>query len=158
MTETNDAKVRELIVMRAGAHAFGVFAWETDGAIEFKNLAPLPFAPPSVLGVVAARGRMRTLINPLALIEQSDGAEQRETQSSPTPRLALLLRGDEQLALAVETVEPPVEISTDAILPADPPLEFSRGAITLDGTRVLILNPTRLFNAAMRGAERRRQR
>ena len=110
------------------------------------------------MGVVAARGRMRTVIDPLALVERETGARQPAAQTVPAPRVALLLRGDEQLALAVETVEPPVEIRADAILPPDPALPFSRGVVTLDGTHVIILHPARLFDAAMRGAERRRPR
>ena len=158
MTETNDANGRELTLLRAGAHTLGIFADETEGAVEFKSATPLPFAPPAVLGVIAARGRMRTLINPLPLVEPDAGQPQASATPDAAPRVAILLRGDEQLALAVESVERTIEVATEEISPPDPAQSFTRGSVTRDGTHILILNPNTLFAAAMRGAERRRRR
>lgn len=152
---------RSLVVARAGGRRLAVFAEEAEGASKFTTPAPLPFAPPAVLGVVAVRGRMRTLIDPLALLRPASAAssppEPADEAAPPPPTLALLLRGDEQLALAVAAVERPVEIQADSILP-EPAHDFARGAVTLDGAPVLVLDPAHLFEAAMRGHERRRGR
>ena len=146
---------RALIVARAGRHRLGVFADESEGASKFAPPAPLPFAPPAVLGVVAVRGRMRTLIDPLALLQPPDA---HAPPDDAPPALALLLKGDEQLALAVAVVERAVEIPADSILRPEPAHDFARGTVTLDGAPVLVLDPARLFEAAMRGHERRRGR
>ena len=146
---------RALIVARAGQHRLAVFADESEGVSKFADPAPLPFAPPAVLGVVAVRGRMRTLIDPLPLLEAS-AASAPHHEAAPT--LALLLKGDEQLALAVAVVERAADIPADSILPLEPAHDFARGTVTLDGAPVLVLDPARLFEAAMRGHERRRGR
>jgi len=161
------ARRRSLIVARAGRHRLGVFADESDGASKFAPPAPLPFAPPAVLGVVAVRGRMRTLIDPLALLRppaappppapQDDEAPPPPDEAA-APTLALLLKGDEQLALAVAAVERAVELPADSSLAPEPAHDFARGTVTLDGAPVLVLDPARLFEAAMRGHERRRGR
>ena len=108
---------RSLIVARAGRHRLAVFADESDGVSKFATPAPLPFAPPAVLGVVAVRGRMRTLIDPLQLLLPPAAPTPPTHKDDAAPTLALLLKGDEQLALAVAAVERPAEIPADSILP-----------------------------------------
>ena len=147
---------RALIVARAGRHRLAVFADESEGVSKFSDPAPLPFAPPAVLGVIAVRGRMRTLIDPLPLLQAT--ATPAPTVDDAAPAIALLLKGDEQLALAVAGVERAADVSADSILPLEPAHDFARGTITLDGAHVLVLDPARLFEAAMRGHERRRGR
>ena len=147
---------RELAVMRAGGRVFAVYADEADSVTEGLRPTPLPGAPPAVLGVVCVRGRMRTVLDPLALFGDTPHAP------PPTPpRFVVALRGDEQLALAVERVERIVEAPPDALRP--PPDEKHtaaplRGLVTLDDTPVAVLDPARLFEAAMQGTERRRPR
>src|SRR5947209_18733791 len=63
---------RELLLLRAGAHAFAVFADETDGVADGLKPTPLPHAPRAVLGVVCVRGRMRTVLDPLALVGDNE--------------------------------------------------------------------------------------
>ncbi|HEX7173657.1 MAG TPA: chemotaxis protein CheW [Pyrinomonadaceae bacterium] len=147
---------RALIVARAGQHRLAVFADESEGVSKFADPAPLPSAPPAVLGVVAVRGRMRTLIDPLPLLQPPTAPLTSPDEAAPT--LALLLKGDEQLALAVAGVERAADIPADSILPLEPAHDFARGTVTLDGAHVLVLDPARLFEAAMRGHERRRGR
>lgn len=169
--ETGVAR-RELLVMRAGGCAFGVFADEVEEVTKLRGAcAPLPFAPPGVLGVTAVRGRMRTLIDPFYLLTRRDpqtpadsaDASPSEPETTPadahaSPGLAVVLRGDEQLALAVARVERVVEITSHAITPSDPPLDFARGRVTHEPDDILILDPTRIFEAVMRGHTRRRVR
>jgi hypothetical protein len=74
------------------------------------------------------------------------------------PRFVVALRGDEQLALAVshaERVEAPAPFD---LAPADPPAAPLRGTLVHEGRAVHLLDPARLFEAAMQGAERRRPR
>src|ERR1700742_2358481 len=102
---TRDAsrETRGLFVLTASGQAFAVGAEETGGAFEGLTPAPLPHAPAAVLGVVSIRGRMHTLLYPPALFSQTD-----EPRDAPAPRFAVALRGDEQLALAADSVEGPV--------------------------------------------------
>lgn len=162
--ETAGAR-RLLLAFRSGPHAFGVYADDADGLEKFTRATPLPFAPPPVLGVISARGRMRTLIDPRRLLKQepndaasaNEGTASADEETTP-PALALILKGDEQLALAVGREADTLEISPADLTPPDPPQDFAHGTLEHEGTRVLVLNPARLFEAAVRGAERRRPR
>jgi len=152
---------RELAVMRAGGRLFAVYADEADSVTEGLRPTPLPGAPAAVLGVVCVRGRMRTVLDPLALFgDARQAAPDATTTTTTTPRFVLALRGDEQLALAVERVERIVEAPPGGLRPPDDanspaPL---RGHLVLDDTPVAVLDPASLFDAAMQGAERRRPR
>jgi len=103
---------------------------------------------------------MRTVLDPLALFGDTHPATRAAAPPTP-PHFVVALRGDEQLALAVERVERIVEAPADALRPpaddqhAAAPL---RGLVTLDDTPVAVLDPARLFDAAMQGTERRRPR
>lgn len=149
--------MRELLLMRAGAHAFAVCADETDGAAQqCPKPTPLPDAPRAVLGVVCVRGRMRTVLDPLALVNVQ--GERDAARDDETPRLFVTLRGDEQLALAVERVEGIIRVAAEALAPPLQPARPLRAALEHEGTHVLVLDPSQLFDAAMQGTERRRQR
>lgn len=163
---------RELLLMRAGGRAFAVFSDEAGAVAAWAKPTPLPHAPASVLGVVSVRGRIRTVLDPLALLDvktsapvETDAAnaldEDSESAASSNPparNFIVPLRGDEQLALAVEAIEhvdapPGVEGSRDER--REPPV---RAAFRHGDTHVLLIDPSQLFEAAMRGTERRRPR
>jgi chemotaxis signal transduction protein len=153
------AQLRELFVFRAGARRFAVFREEVEGVAEGLRPAPLPFAPPAVVGVVALRGRVRTALDPLRLFAAPAGAAN-ETPPAPArpPRLFVALAGDQQLALACDSAEESFTISTDELRP-DPDAEApARGLVAHDASEVTLLDPARLFDAAMRGRDRRRRR
>ena len=160
---TRDAarETRGLFVLTAGGQVFAVNAEEAEGVAEGLTPAPLPHAPASVLGVVSVRGRMRTLLYPPAL-----GAQAREgvTQdvATVTPRFVVALRGDEQLALAADSVEGPipfnVTFNTDSLSLSDSHEHPLAATLEHEGRRVQLLDASRLFEAAMRGTERRRTR
>jgi chemotaxis signal transduction protein len=63
---------REVFVLRAGARLFAVAAEEVEATAEGLTPAPLPFAPPSVVGVVSVRGRVRTALDPLRLARDGE--------------------------------------------------------------------------------------
>jgi len=163
----------ELLLLRAGGQLFAVRAEEADGAAQAcPRPTPLPRAPRAVLGVVALRGRMRTVLDPSALVNtqavqdaapiepdaarlESGGEAARVEEARP---LVVALRGDEQLALAVERAEGTVRVPADALAPQPRPAPPLRAVLEHEGARLLVLDPSRLFDAAMRGTERRRQR
>ncbi|HJQ30838.1 MAG TPA: chemotaxis protein CheW [Pyrinomonadaceae bacterium] len=140
------AATHRLLVLRAGGRAFAVRAEEAEGVAEGAEPVPLPQAPAAVLGVVCVRGRMYTLLDTAALFPRQASkanapAHEAASAESRTaaPRFAVALRGDEQLALAADEIAGPLELEDD-------------------GASVQLLDPSRLFDAAMRGTERRRQR
>ena len=145
---------RELLVVRAGARLLGVFADQAGGVTEWREPTPLPRAPAAVLGVVSIRGLLLTVLDPLALLGEPS------VNGAPRPAFIVALRGDEQLALAVDRALRIDEIFADEI----EPFTLSAGANVLRGIVqrgrdiVAVLDTKELFAAAMQGEERRRRR
>ncbi|HWS90582.1 MAG TPA: chemotaxis protein CheW [Pyrinomonadaceae bacterium] len=152
-TTTRD-KARAVLMLRAGGLAFAVYAEECECVTPWAEPAPLPHAPASVLGVASVRGRMRTVLDPARLLETSGlSYERRDAAHS----FVASLKGDEQLALACESSEP-LTLHAEHISPAESPVFPARGSFRHGGETVHLLDPARLFDAAMSGTERRRQR
>lgn len=146
---------REIVIVRAGERLLGVFAEEVAGVERGRGPTPLPHAPAAVLGVVSVRGRILTLLDPLALLKDSRPGEPANT----TPAFILALRGDEQLALAVDSPERLREINVADIEPPAPAEErIARGAFQDDAATVVVLDVARLFAAAVEGMEPRRRK
>jgi len=110
--------------------------------------APLPFAPPSVLGIVSLQGRMFTVVDAAVLL-----ARKAATQN----RSIVALRGDEQLALAVDETLEIVSIKPDEVVNGTEE-DLIQGTIRLNGEQVLLLDVDSLFAGVIRGRERRRRR
>jgi chemotaxis signal transduction protein len=161
-------ETRELFVLSAGGQLFAVGAEETDGVAEGLTPAPLPRAPAAVLGVVSVRGRMRTLLYPPALFTQSHARESsRADADAAAPRFIVALVGDEQLALAADAVEGVITVNAEPLVgnvnaeplsASDTHESPSLATLEHEGRRLQLLDTSRLFDAAMRGTERRRPR
>lgn len=164
-TDAREAPERsEIILLSSGARAFAVYAEEADGVTRDLRPTPLPGAPRAVAGVVCVRGRMRTVLDPLALLPASEAGEDAGDAQPLMAAFIVTLRGDEQLALAVGRVEGIVELQSEG-LDHDEDLQqqtapdpFVRRTLRHEGRPVILLDPSNLFEAAMRGTERRRQR
>ncbi len=144
---------RELLLMRSNDRLLGLFADEAASVTKWREPTPLPRAAPAVLGVIAVRGRISTVLDPLMLLGE------REDKSGVSYEFIVTLRGEEQLALAVERVEGIIEISTDEIEPLGTAGGATlRGVVQRESGLVAVLNLQELFPAALRGTERRRRR
>ncbi|HEY0386450.1 MAG TPA: chemotaxis protein CheW [Pyrinomonadaceae bacterium] len=148
---------REVLIVGAGGHRLGVFAEEAAGieSGRARRGVPLPHAPAAVLGIVSVCGRMLTLLDPLSLL----GEPGTRTLADAASGFILALRGDEQLALAVDSSERLREIGLDEIEPATGAAAALAHGTFQDGeARVILLDVTRLFAAAVKGMEQRRRR
>ncbi len=146
---------RELLVLRAGARLLGLFADEAESVTEWREPTPLPGAPEAVLGVVHIRGCMLTVLDPLALFGESPATGSRARS------FIIALRGDEQLALAVDRAERIDEIFADEVQPLSRKAEGAgvlSGVVQRERELIAVLDITELFATAMRGDERRRRR
>jgi chemotaxis signal transduction protein len=156
--EKNSATTRDagraILLLRAGGSAFAVYAEECECVSPWAEPAPLPDAPAPVLGVAPVRGRMRTVLDPARLLESSGLSQE---QGPAAYSFIASLVGDEQLALACESSAPSTLNDDELSLPESPTLP-TRGSFRHGGETVHLLDPARLFDAAMSGTERRRQR
>ncbi|MDT7687536.1 MAG: hypothetical protein QOE46_295 [Acidobacteriota bacterium] len=146
-----------LLLLYARGQVFAVRAEEAEATAASTEPVPLPHAPAAVLGVVCIRGRMYTLLDPPALLD-AHAPPREDVSEEGAPRFVVALRGDEQLALAADRVEGPREINSGAFDASDILSAPLRATLEHEGARVHILDPSRLFDAAMQGTERRRQR
>ena len=125
---------QRLLSFRIGPRLFGVDESMVATVAEWRRPTPLPHAPPAVLGIVSVQGRMLTVLD----LRQLTGAE---SVGNPTPQHVIALRGDEQLALAVDTVEGSIESPKDT-----------------NGSQIEVINVSALFFLALQGRERRQRR
>lgn len=152
-----EPQLRDLFSFSAGDRTFAVFAEDVEGIAESKRAAPLPHAPPAVLGVISVRGRMLTVLDAAALL-----ASENSNWPAELP-FVIALRGDEQLALAADSVRETITIASTDIEPVD--VQQSDRAQTVvvgiarhGGEELTILNSRNLFSAAFQRTERRRRR
>ena len=145
--------LRTLQLLRAGSFQFGIFASEIAAVEAWREPTSLPQAPKSVLGVVSIQGRMLTVIDLATL----PGPEASSTDV--TAQHLIALRGDEQLALAVDGLGETFELG-DVDLDTKPGTMGTFVACVLhrEGADIYILNLKELFPAAIQGRERRRRR
>ena len=150
---STEEAVRKLQLLQTGSSQFGVFTDEIAALVAWREPAPLPHAPKSVLGVVSIQGRMLTVLDLATLIG-------REAASSDAPFQHLIaLRGDEQLALAVEKLDETIEIAEDYFNEKRENGELLvLGVFHREGAEINILNLKELFPTAIQGRERRRRR
>jgi chemotaxis signal transduction protein len=154
---TDEPQLHDLVPFTAGDRIFAVFADQVDGTAEARVPASLPNAPPAVLGIVCMRGRMLTVLDPVAVLTG-------ETFSWPTSLPAVIaLRGDEQLALAAESCRDTITIAAEDIQPSsrtnnDGFENAALGIARYGGEEITVLRVDNLFAAAVRRKERRRRR
>jgi purine-binding chemotaxis protein CheW len=144
---SNDSwKVRLLQVQ---ALTLGVSEEKVLTVVKWAAPTPLPFAPPSVIGVVSVQGRMFTVLDVGVLLDNKFAVQ--------NAGAIVALRGDEQLALAVDDTRDVVEVKAGEIK-AESASNLIRGTISVRGKDVLLLDIDSLFAGVIRGHERRRRR
>jgi chemotaxis signal transduction protein len=150
-------ELHDLVPFIAGNQLFAVFADQIDGTAEAKVPVALPNAPPAVLGVVCLRGRMLTVLDPVAILTG-------EAFHWPVTLPHVLgLCGDEQLALAAQSYRDTITIAASDIEPLtrshDDGFESAAlGVARYASEEITVLRMDNLFAAALRRKERRRRR
>jgi purine-binding chemotaxis protein CheW len=146
---------RQVQLVHAGSSEFGIFADEIAGIVNWREPTPLPGAPASVLGVVSVQGRMLTVLD-LAAFPHAEGSSNNKPQGAA--RQIVALKGDEQLALAVDEVGEAIVASENSILKSEETSPAVLGILSRENSQTYILNTKTLFPAAIQGRERRRRR
>ena len=151
-----DPELLDLFVFEAGSRIFAVPVDQVDGTTEAKVPAVLPQAPQAILGVVCARGRMLTVLDPTVLLT---GQALRWPRTLPC---VIALRGDEQLALAAQSYRDKITIEEADIDRQSEsgvdPTGLLLGRVRYAGEEILVLDVNYLFASVMRQRERRRRR
>jgi chemotaxis signal transduction protein len=152
---SNTETTRKLRLFSRGPRHFGVFEDDVATIVDWREPAPLPHAPESVLGVVGIQGQMLTVLDLAGLADRDAG---NETSHDNNPHQILALRGDEQLALAIDVLGETIEIPNQTF-DRKPERNGLVLAVFKHGeTQISILNVKQLFPSAIQGRERRRRR
>ncbi len=151
--ERQPETTRKLQLLSVGSLVLGIFEDEIATIAEWGRPTPLPHAPLAVLGVVSIQGRILTVLDPLYLFGETS------TPLGFPFEIQVALRGDEQIALAVENTGETLDLAPRDI---QPPLEtlirVVGGIFHYGDQRVNVIQVKELFPAALRGRERRRRR
>lgn len=144
------AQTGNLQLFTTGSLKFAIFAADIAMIADWRSPTPLPHAPPAVLGVASIQGRMLTVLDPSILLGQS------ENGNGPGSFI-VALRGDEQLALAVNS-KTDTQLAAQKINPQSEAGQAVLGVITHQEEVFSVLDVKQLFALAIRGRERRRRR
>jgi purine-binding chemotaxis protein CheW len=146
----NEAATRKLQVVKVGSALFAIHCEEVATTVPWQQPAPLPHAPKSVMGVVSVQGRMLTLLD-LKLLTGTDVSGDGHSR-------IVALRGDEQLALAVDSLGGIIEVAArDLQPPNDSAGKLIQQVLQLEDGELKVVNVKELFPAAIHGRERRRR-
>ncbi|MCM3903174.1 MAG: chemotaxis protein CheW [Pyrinomonadaceae bacterium] len=144
---------RKLQLLSVGSLVLGVFEDEIATIAEWRRPTPLPQAPSAVLGVVSIQGRMLTVLDPLSLFGETT------TRLGFPTGILVALRGDEQIALAIEVTGATLDLAMEDI---QPPSDHTNGAlcgiVQYGDQLVKVVQVKGLFPTALRGHDRRRRR
>jgi purine-binding chemotaxis protein CheW len=151
---TPEGTVRRLQVVRAGSRYFGIPTENISTIAVWREPTPLPDAPQSVLGVVSIEGRMLTVLDLARLT-----AGEVDGKNASVAEHVIALRGDEQLALAIDEVSDVIELSSaDSNTPKQMQSSLVSGVFHHENKEIEILSLKELFPTAIQGRERRRRR
>ena len=129
----------------------GVFEEQVIAVNKWSEPTPLPFSPDAVLGIVCVEGRMLTVLDIGGLLGTANISTRRP--------FIVALRGEEQFALAVDSWETPLRVSSNDIETIE---ESSSRLICrnvkLGDQQIPLLETSNLFSEVIQGRERRRRR
>jgi chemotaxis signal transduction protein len=150
-TAENELETATFVVQpfQVGSMQLAVLENEVLSIEQWREPTPLPAAPDAVLGIVCIQGRMLTLIDTAKLLNID----------SPSTTSIVALRGKEQLALTIDAASEAFNVSTSEIeLPHGFSQPLIKAIIPRGPERLHLLALNELFDAAIRGYERRRRR
>ncbi len=151
----NTATSRKLRVFSVGSRHFGIFEDQIATIAQWRDPAPLPHAPESVMGVLGIQGRMLTVLDLARMVPGEIGSERLPDNQH---REVLALRGDEQLALAVDELSETIEVPNHILDDKSDKNGLVLAVFKHAGTEISIIDVNQLFPTAIQGRERRRRR
>ena len=128
----------------------GVFEEQVLAVNEWSEPTPLPFSSDAVLGIVCVEGRMFTVLDIGGLLG---------TAISARRPFIVALRGEEQFALAVDSWETPLKVSSsDTETIEESSSRLICRIVKLGDQQIPLLETSELFSEVIQGRERRRRR
>jgi chemotaxis signal transduction protein len=148
--QSETSGLERLLILRLGALRLAVYSEQILTTCDWIVPTQLPFSPEPVKGIISIDGRMFTVLEIGKLFGEDSAAER---------KLIVAFRGDEQLALTVDSLETELEVNASDIasVPQHEPRTV-RGVLHLNGDQIQVLDVNELFSSAIQGRARRRRR
>ncbi len=143
---------RKLQMVSVGRLQVGIFADEIESLCDWQTPTPLPHATESIMGVVSIHGRILTVLNPRKLAGVGTASDANED-----PGHLVALKGDEQLALAVDAIGKTLDEDRIELEPENSG-SLIQSRFQHDGKHAIVIDVRELFVHAIQGRERRRRR
>lgn len=147
-----ESQIYTLQLFHVGSRQFALQESDIATVAGWRPPTPLPHAPPAVLGVVSLQGRMLTVLDLGKITEGNNEVVHGTAQH------IIALRGDEQLALAVDAIAGRFETSDVSFEGKADVSGVTLGAVDHQGDQIGIVNVKALFSSAIQGRERRQRR
>jgi len=143
---------RELLLLNVGRRMVGIFTENVAGVAAGKSPVPLPRSPESILGVVAFRGRMLTVVDLRPLLGEAAGTAE--------PAIIVALSGEEQLAIAADSSRGAIQVFSrePELSVPDGGSEILSGTLNRNGDQIDLLDVSSLFEVVIKGHRERRRR
>jgi chemotaxis signal transduction protein len=145
-----EPNVDKLLLLTLGTLKLAVDSEQVLTTCDWVAPTPLPFSPEPVRGIISIDGRMFTVLEIGRLFGETAATERKSI---------VAFRGDEQLALAVDSTETEVEVNSNNISKAPEGITRTiRGVWHHNGEHIQVLEVSELFTSILEGRERRRRR
>ncbi len=145
LRESEPQTTRKIQLLFVGHLVLGILEADIATIAEWLRPTPLPHAPPAVLGVVSIQARMLTVLDPLRLFGETT------TRLEFPPGILVALRGDEQIALAVENKGETLDLAIKDIQPpSEPAIRAGGGTFHYGDQLVNVIQVKGLVPAALR--------
>ncbi|MFN2530193.1 MAG: chemotaxis protein CheW [Pyrinomonadaceae bacterium] len=143
----------QIQLLSVGGVQFGIPKNDIAMIIDWTEPTPLPFAPPSVLGIVSVEGRMFTVLNVLDYLSIP-------TTETKNIEKIVVLHGDEQLAIVVDSVDGLDDLVGSSEIHGDgaPRSDLLFSPVACGIKRIKVVDVKQLFPIVIQGHERRRRR
>jgi purine-binding chemotaxis protein CheW len=131
---SGDAATQNLLIIDSAGTRLAVRLSEVAGLHAFPKLTPLPSTRPALLGLVGVRGRLLCVYRLATLLELEHPAR--------LPRWLLVCKADDQLALAIDSIDAYVHVPQSGLSPASSPAtvleRFCPEILTLGAARPVL--------------------
>lgn len=139
------APTRPMVAFRAGPRWLAVPATSVREVVTLEAITPVPGSSELVLGVALVRGRLVPTIDVFRLLDIARAG----TVATTRPRLLVLTRGDDEVAVIAEETRGVLEL---AHVPSHGGSDVVQGELRWEGHLVVVLDPDAIVASLDRGS------
>jgi len=142
-SEANDSII-QLVTFHLDGEIYGIDVMQIQEVLRVTEIAPVPGAPPYVLGIFNLRGNVVTVIDTRGRFSLPPG------EITDSTRIVIIESEKQVVGILVDGVAEVVELNTDSIDPApnvgdDESSRYIQGVATLDDKLLIVVDLNKLL-------------